>query len=109
MRPQSGYGNCIVALELKKVFGQKNRGRNMNSLSGNISTAGSGVNLTGSTDFGVITAGSVSGAEREFIVYNGGSLPFTFNATLSNSSFVFVSGRSATVAARGGIARIGSK
>lgn len=78
----------------------------MNSLSGNISTAGSGVNLTGSTDFGVITAGSVSGAEREFIVYNSGSLPFTFNATLSNSSFVFVSGRSATVAARGGIARI---
>ncbi len=90
---RSTAGNAATSITAKSLFGL-------------VSTAEAGVNLTGSTNFGVITTGSVSGAEREFIVTNNGTVPFSFNATLSNSGFVFVSGKSATVAANGGTTRI---
>ena len=65
------------------------------------------LDINGSGAFGDIGIGTTTPArERTFTIRNSGNSPLTFSASVNNSHFAIISGRSATVAPNGGIATI---
>lgn len=115
--PNGGIATVVVRIQTAST-GTKSGTLTINSnakaipvariaLSGSVVRGTGKIEVSGSGSFGDLAQNSTTAsAEREFVIRNTGKAPLTYNAVLSNSNFVIVSGSKGTVAANGGIARI---